>query len=74
MPQEWPDKPKISRLATKIEGWLDDIVNVSLQGENTSLNKELFSLDEKDIRRANGSKLMPDKFKWDIVKSNSHDD
>lgn len=27
------------------------------------VNKELFSLDERGIKRANGEKLMPDKFK-----------
>lgn len=36
MSQEWSDKPNLFRLATEIEGWLDDIVNVSFQGENNT--------------------------------------
>lgn len=31
--------------------------------EKIPVNKELFSLAEKGIKRANGQKLMPDKFK-----------
>ena len=36
MSQEGSDKPSLFTLATKIEEWLDDIVNVPFQGENTS--------------------------------------
>lgn len=36
MSRGWSDRPNIFRLTREIEGWLDDIVNVSFQGENNT--------------------------------------